>query len=370
MKKLILISLSILIITACNRQQPTIEEPIVRAIPYDLEAIIPSNPYLGNFVIPEDNPMTEQGIELGRMLFYEKMLSVDNSMSCASCHKQEFAFTDGLATSKGIDGISGDRSSMALVNLLWDEKFFWDGRENSLEDQALRPIENPIELHQKLGDAVKKIQESDIYPTKFKSAFGDDKVTADRIAKAIAQFERTLISTNSKYDKYMRGEVQFTSEELYGMQLMQHPEPTGFLEDRGGNCADCHKFNNFTDPEGEMRNNGVDETVVDLGLELVTGDSKDRGKMKIPTLRNIAVSAPYMHDGRFNTLEEVLNHYNHSNIRHHENVDILVRSGYNNPVDSTLSLTETEKNAIIAFLKTLTDEEFLTNPAFSNPFEE
>ena len=277
-------------------------------------------------------------------------------MSCATCHKQEFAFSDGKAVSKGIDGIAGSRSAMAIVNPLWDEKFFWDGRAESLEEQAIAPIENPIELHQSLADAIAKLEATDIYPSKFKQAFGDEEITSERIGKAIAQFERTLISGNSKYDKWQRGEVEFSFQEIRGFELMRHPEAG--TDERGGNCSDCHKFNTFAEPEGEMRNNGVDEVVVDIGLEEVTGNIADRGKMKIPTLRNIEVSGPYMHDGRFATLEEVMDHYNSTTIRHHENVDILIRAGYNNPVDSTLSLTSQEKADIIAFLKTLTDEDF------------
>lgn len=362
-----LILFTTLVIYGCGSQldvPKAIISEYSKQTPLDLDQFIPGKPYFGSYTIPSDNPMTVEGVELGRMLFYEKMLSGDNTMSCGSCHKQAFAFSDGLAVSKGIDGIAGHRSSMAIVNPLWDKNFFWDGRVVSLEEQALGPIENPIELHQRLPDAVAKLEASNLYPIRFEAAFGDPTITPDRIAKAIAQFERRLISINSKYDKWDRGEIQLTTEELRGFVLMRHPEP-GL---RGGNCSDCHKFNTMTDPEGDLRNNGVDMLVDDIGLEGVTLDANDKGKMKIPTLRNIALSPPYMHDGRFNTLEEVLDHYNEHTIRNHENVDDLIRSGYNNSIDSTLSLTEQEKSDIIAFLKTLTDEEFLTNPDFSDPF--
>lgn len=335
--------------------------------PLSLDSLVPTKPLFGNYDVPVDNPTTEEGVQLGRMLFYEKMLSGDNTMSCASCHQQAFAFTDGEATSKGIDGIAGNRSAMSVQNMLWDSRFFWDGRALSLEEQALGPIQNPIELHQSLKDAVDKLRASEIYPQWFYRAFGDNEINPDRIAKAISQFERTLISSNSRYDQWQRGEVQFTNEELRGFQLMVHPEPPNL---QGGNCSDCHKFNTFTESEGILRNNGVDVVVGDIGLEQVSGDPNDRGKMKIPTLRNIEITAPYMHDGRFNTLEEVLDHYNATDLRNHENVDVLIKSAYNNEIDSTLSLTVQQKTDIIAFLKTLTDQEFLTNPDFSDPFEQ
>lgn len=361
---IIILFLSSVVLISCANVKEC--NPVDDATPIDLSERIPEIPYLGNFKIPEDNPMTEEGVLLGRMLFYEEMLSGDNTMSCGSCHIQDFAFSDGKAVSKGIDGITGKRSSMALVNLLWDRKFFWDGRASSLEEQALMPIQDEIELHQSLEDAVAKLQASEVYPRQFKKAFGDVTITPERIGKALAQFERTLLSTDSKFDKWNRGEVELTLSEYRGFRLMVHPDPGSGLE--GGNCSDCHKFNNFVDPEAEMRNNGLDVTVVDKGLEAITGDTNDRGKMKIPTLRNIAVSAPYMHDGRFNTLEEVLDHYNSSTVFGHENVDGLIKSAYNNPLDPTqLSLTDEQKADIIAFLHTLTDQTYLTNPEFSDP---
>lgn len=358
---------------ACDDNNP--EEDISYPESYDLEAELPY--YFGtNYEIPEDNPMTVQGIELGRMLFYETKLSGDNTMSCGSCHLQSLAFTDGKSVSAGIDGINGTKSAMSISNMLWNKKFFWNGRAESLEEQALIPIQDEIELHQSLEDAVAKLQATEDYPELFLKAFKSETITAENIGKAIAQFERTLISSNSKYDQYLKGEYTPTVEEQLGIDLFfTHPIPQAGL--RGGNCGDCHTnvlttgdlsaFNGF-------HNNGLDEDEdLDTGLEEVTGNETDKGKFKAPTLRNIELTAPYMHDGRFSTLEEVLEHYD-QHIFTSETLDPLIIEASNeirsegDPIQ--LYLTDDEKQAIIAFLKMLTDDDFITNEKFSNPFEE
>lgn len=332
--------------------------------------------YFGDFQnrIPEDNPITQKGFELGRMLFYEKKLSGDNTMSCATCHQQEKAFTDGLAVSEGIDGIAGEVSAMSLSNLLWAEHFTWNGRMDSIEGQSIEPILNPIEMHEELDHAIGKLEE-DGYAGLFGEVFGTSEITGERIGKALSQFQRSLISANSKYDQYLRGDYQPTEQELRGIQLFfTHPVP-GQL--RGGNCGDCHLgpltsgaipgFSGF-------HNNGIDtEAEMDAGLMDVTGNPSDKGRFKTPTLRNIALTAPYMHDGRFETLEEVVDHYNEG-VHKSPTLDILILEGSNEPIDPDaplrLHLTEQEKSDIIAFLHMLTDEDFVSNPQFSNPFED
>jgi cytochrome c peroxidase len=315
-----------------------------------------------------------QGVELGRMLFYEKKLSGDNTMSCASCHKQEKAFTDDRRFSIGIQGLAGTKNSMSLANLLWAGRFFWDGRAASLEEQALQPIQDPIELHQSLEQSVKKLQEMDIYPPKFKLVFGSEQITAQNISKAIAQFERTLISSNSKYDKYLREEYKPTDLELRGIELFfTHPIPQANL--RGGNCGDCHlQITTSGDRNGfrGFHNNGLDnDQNLNVGLEKVTNNSTDKGKFKAPTLRNIALTAPYMHDGRFSNLEQVIDHYD-QHVRINATLDPLIREASNEqflpPNTVKLYLTPQEKQAILAFLQMLTDEEFTKNPKFANPF--
>ncbi len=341
-------------VIGCKSDDPT---PISE--PYDFNYPV----YYGNDINePSDNPTTVDGVILGRKLFYEKMLSADSTVSCASCHQQQYAFTDGLAFSEGINGLT-NRGSMSICNLMWQDEMFWDGRAATLEGQALAPIQDPVEMNLNLTDAIARIQGSLEYLELFNNAFGSKTVTADRIAKAIAQFERTLISNNSRYDQYLNGEYTATADEIEGINLFfTHPEPTINL--RGGNCGDCH--GGALTFQGGFRNNGMDSTFADLGRENVTGLSSDRGKFKVPALRNIALTAPYMHDGRFATLEEVLDHYN-EHIVPSATLDPLIQNASNEVGADSLALTEDEKEKIILFLHMLTDSTFITNPEFSDP---
>lgn len=307
--------------------------------------------------IPEDNPMTVQGVALGRHLFYEKRLSADNTQSCGSCHGPAFSFTDnGLRYSKGIDGIEGTRNSMPLINLGFFETFFWDGRSSSLEIQAFEPIVNPIEMHETWPNAVSKIENDEMYLDMFEMAFGERSVDSVKIVKAIAQFERTMISGNSRFDKHLRGEITLTAEELEGFNI--------FMDEERGDCFHCHGSN--TNPlwtDDDFHNNGLDATFSDLGLGAVTGNATDNGKFKTPTLRNLVFTAPYMHDGRFNTLEEVVDHYS-DGLKGSATIDPLMKTVQWGGV----GLSNTEKENLIAFLKTLTDSSFVTNPLFHDPF--
>lgn len=356
--------LFIFITLGCNPKKDIIPQE-------DFELKAPT--YFGSFNerIPEDNPTTTKGFELGRMLFYEKKLSGDNSMSCASCHQQNKAFTDGKAFSPGIDGQSGEVSSMSLVNLLWAEKFTWNGKMRTVEGQSTEPIRNPIEMHENFDNAIRKL-EDDGYNRLFQEAFDTDEITEELIGKALAQFQRALISSNSKYDQYLRGEYEPTASERRGEQLFfTHPIP-GQL--RGGNCGDCHLgplTSGAIDGFQGFHNNGLDnDENMDEGLMAVTGIPADKGRFKTPSLRNIALTAPYMHDGRFETLEEVIEHYDNG-IHQSSTLDILIIEGSNESQAAgerpQLFLTEQEKEDILAFLHMLTDEEFITNTQFSNP---
>lgn len=331
--------------------------------------------YFGSFNqrIPEDNPITTKGFELGRMLFYEKKLSGDNSMSCASCHQQNKAFTDGNAFSAGIDDQNGEVSSMSLVNLLWAEKFTWNGKMETVEEQSTEPIRNPIEMHENFEHAIKELEDAG-YSRLFQEAFNSDEITDDLIGKALAQFQRALVSSNSKYDQYLRGEYVPTQAERRGEKLFfTHPIP-GQL--RGGNCGDCHLgplTSGAIDGFQGFHNNGLDtDENMDEGLMAVTGNPADKGRFKTPSLRNIALTAPYMHDGRFETLEEVIEHYDNG-IHQSSTLDVLIIEGSNENQASgerpQLFLTEQEKQDILAFLHMLTDEDFINNSKFSNPFE-
>lgn len=329
-------------------------------VPYPL--VYPAN-FGGRINVPPNNPTTTAGVQLGRMLFYEKRLSADNSLSCAGCHQQQLAFTDGKAFSTGVDKSFTSRNSMALVNLLWVRNFFWDGRSASLEDQAVFPMTNPHEMGQSLDESVRKLAQTTHYPVLFKKAFGSEVIDADKIKKALAQFERTLISADSPYDRYLAGTYQPTAQELRGMALfMDAPAPGRGL--RGANCGHCHGGPKTY--KELFHNNGLDTEPKDIGREAISQQTADKGRFRVPTLRNIALTAPYMHDGRFRTLAEVLEHYN-EHIQESPTLSSFIRGVSNEKGGKTLLLNQTEKADILAFLSMLTDTTFINNPAFSDP---
>lgn len=310
--------------------------------------------------LPADNPLTEEGVRLGRHLFYEKRLSGDNSLACAGCHFQDQGFSDPRATSPGIDGISGTRNAMALFNLAWQENFFWDGRSPSLEAQAVEPVIDPIEMHTTWQDALNKLSSDPLYNQLFEDAFGPNSMTRDNATRAIAQFERMLISADSKYDRWLRGEYQMTQQEARGMDL--------FNSERG-DCFHCHGAINTGNLFGafgtlQFSNNGLDSVLTPgSGREAVTGDSLDRAKFKIPSLRNVEYTFPYMHDGRFANLFEVIEFYNMGGHPTYTIDDNMKAAG----VGRNWSLDE--KESLIAFLATLSDPGFVTDTAFSDPFD-
>jgi cytochrome c peroxidase len=309
----------------------------------------------GLFALPEvpENPLTVQGVALGRRLFHDPILSGDFTQSCATCHAQPFAFSDhGLSLSVGIDGSVGTRNAPAIINVAWSPDFFWAGRAATLEDQAREPVPNPIEMNVPWAEALARVRAHPEYPELFGRAFQSEEITQDRVVKAIAQFERTLLSQDSKWDRVARGEDTFTVEELRGQQL--------FFTERA-DCFHCHGTRLFTD--FRYHDNGIDLEPVDPGRMTVTGSEFDFGKFRSPTLRNIEVTAPYMHDGRFATLEEVIEHYS-SGIQHSPNLDPLLL--IERPGD-TQEFTEQEKGDLLAFLKTLTDPVFLSNPGYGPP---
>lgn len=341
--------ISILSFFACKKEK--IQNPPIKSGPTYIQLDIPQG--FPAMVIPEDNPFTKEGIELGRKLFYEKKLSGNNTLSCGSCHSPSLGFSDSSKFSVGIDGVAGKRQSMALINLGWANRYFWDGRATTLEEQAFFPVRDTIELHETWPNAVAKLQADSEYPALFESAFGTTTIDSNLVAKAIAQFERTLISGNSKFDKILRFEMGFTPQEANGYSL--------FNSLTGGDCFHCHGGVLTTDHS--FQNNGLNLVHTDLGLAISTGNPSDEGKFKVPTLRNIALTAPYMHDGRFNTLEEVLDFYStglHSNSPNiSPNMEFAGNGGVN--------LSPSEKADIIAFLHTLTDMDFVTNPNFQAP---
>ncbi|MFP5471031.1 MAG: cytochrome-c peroxidase [Bacteroidia bacterium] len=344
----------LIIFLSCNKKK---SEPIVirntvtfQPTPYPLN--LPEG--FPQMPLPADNPLTVEGVELGRKLFFEKRLSGDNSMSCASCHLQAFGFTDDDQFSIGIDGLAGNRNSMVIQNLAWSPKLFWDGRANSLEQQALGPVPNPIEMHQKWTDAAKKLTSDSEYKNLFYKAFGSVAIDSTTATKALAQYMRTLISGNSKFDQWLRGEVTLTAEEQEGFNLFNALD--------GGDCFHCHPVNPFF-TDFSFRNNGLDENPSDKGHGKVTGNATDDFKFKVPTLRNLAYSAPYMHDGRFQTLDEVIDFYSEGLQHNSPNIDPLMEFSSQGGV----LLTPSEKAALKAFLLTLSDPDFIANPEFQDP---
>ena len=310
---------------------------------------------------PEDNIATVEGVALGRKLFYEKRLSGDDSQACAGCHLQENGFSDPDATSDGIDGLNGNRNAMAIINLVWAKDFFWDGRSSTLEEQAFLPVRDPIEMHENWPQAVAQLQEDEEYPTLFDQAFGTSTIDSVLVAKALAQFERSLVSGNSRYDQFLRGEISLTSQEVAGLQLFRNEGPVDGVPN-GADCFHCHVEPMFTD--NSFHNNALDEnSVADEGLYNVSGQEVDRAKFKTPTLRNIEYTAPYMHDGRFTSLEEVVAHYN-SGGHASPTVDPLMKY-----IGEGMQLTAEDQENLVAFLKALSDPDFINNGAFSDPNE-
>ncbi|MGB1042083.1 MAG: cytochrome-c peroxidase [Tenacibaculum sp.] len=323
-------------------------KPITLAIPelFQQKIIAP--------VIPTNNPLTEEGVALGKKLFFDKILSKDNTQSCASCHDPKNAFTDTDRFSDGVNGELGTRNSMPIFNLAWnfDERFAWDGKEVSLEKQALEPVRNPIEMHSKWTNVAAKIQQHPEYPMLFQQAFGTTKIDSTLITKAIAQFERTLISGNSKFDQFLLGKATLTPQEENGFNV--------FMDEAKGDCFHCHgSDNNPLWTDNKFHNNGLDATFTDLGLGKVTGDPNDNGKFRSPSLRNLRFTAPYMHDGRFETLEQVINHYS-TGLKASPTIDPLMKKVNQGGVN----LSNQDKADLKAFLLTLSDNDFVNNPKF------
>tara|TARA_B110000091_G_scaffold104223_1_gene113229 strand:- start:322 stop:1431 length:1110 start_codon:yes stop_codon:yes gene_type:complete len=319
--------------------------------------------------IPADNAMTEEGIKLGRLLFWEKALSLDHSISCGSCHAPASNFSDPNQFSSGVNGALGDRNASVIVNLGWSSSFFWDGRAVTLEDQIREPVEHPLEMNVAWEVVVERLMNDDFneldYPQMFFDAFGTNIITEDLAVKAIAQFIRTMISADSKFDKWRRGETDLTDLEYLGYQLFLKeggdPEvnPGGEF---GADCFHCHGEAGLQFSDYLFHNNGLDASFEDdPGRVDVTGFVLDSGLFKTPTLRNVAVSAPYMHDGRFTSLDEVVEHYNSGGVSS-STIDTFMKY-----TTGGLDLAPQQKDGLIAFLHTLTDTTFIQNPDFTDP---
>ncbi|WP_461044057.1 cytochrome-c peroxidase [Spirosoma harenae] len=300
----------------------------------------------------DQNKPTTAGMQLGRALFYDGILSRDGSISCAECHNQAYAFTHHQHdVSHGIDNQVGTRNSMPIQNLAWATDFFWDGGVHSLDLAPIAPIENPVEMDEQSTHVLTKLRKSAKYPPLFKAAFGTEEINGPRFLQALSQFMLTLVSSNSRYDKWVRGEPGGTLS----------PDEQAGLKTFRTKCSGCHAGELFTDHS--FRNNGLFiQGSNDLGRAHVSELPQDRYKFKVPSLRNVEKTLPYMHDGRFYSLDAVLTHYA-ENVQPTENLDPLLQQNGR----LGIALTGEDKRQLITFLKTLTDEAFLRDPRFVEP---
>lgn len=329
-----------------------------------LELSIP--PFFPPMDIPAHNPLTEEGVELGRLLFWEKTLSQDSTMSCGSCHLPERSFAEPTAFSTGVTGAVGSRNAMAIVNVGWARNYFWDSRAPTLEDQTRDPVPHADEMNLTWEEAELRIAANPLYPPLMASAFGTEDVSEDRIVMAIAQFMRTMISANSRFDRWRRGEIELTDEEFLGYEIFNREggDPEVVIGGEfGADCFHCHSEAGLQFSDYLAHNNGLDSVFLDMGIGAVTLSSLDNGRFKTPTLRNVELTGPYMHDGRFETLEEVIDHYNTGGLPS-STIDPFMKYS-----SGGLMLPDAYKAALVAFLKTLTDPSFGSNPDFSDPHE-
>lgn len=362
MKKYIIIAILAIAISVYSCKDDDGSEPAT--VEWDQTPYILEYGGLPEPAIAVDNQLTIQGVKLGRMLFYEKMLSKDGSMACASCHLQEFAFSDTATFSIGVKGLPGKRQAMAVFNTAWhSNEFFWDGRAHLLRDQSLKPIQDELEMNETLENVIAKLKASQTYKDQFKRAFGSEEITSEKMSLAMEQFMNSIVSHNSRYDQFLKDSTVYTESEKRGYELFFDEYNEFFPDESGADCAHCHAGVNF---ENDLyMNNGLDgdADIKDNGREEVTKNAGDKASFKVPSLRNIAVTAPYMHDGRFKTLEEVVNHYN-DGLKASSNIDPALEQTRN----TGLMLSEQDKTDLVNFLKTLTDEDLLSNPDYASPF--
>lgn len=313
------------------------------------------------------NPLTVEGVELGKFLFYDGILSRTDNIGCGTCHQQQAAFTHhGHDLSHGVDDKIGTRNAPSVQNMAWNTSFFWDGGVHDMDMVPPVPIQNKVEMDERVGNVIEKLKKTPVagaakqvdYPKMFKAAFGSDSITADRMMQALSQFMMTMVSATSRYDYFLKGDASaLTTQEKDGLSIFKQK------------CASCHAGELFTDQK--FRNNGlIPNRINDQGRYAITLNDGDRLKFKVPSLRNVGLTAPYMHDGRFTTLEQVLDHY--ANDKPGSKDSIYVSATLDPLLNIAgqkrgISLTSAEKQSIIAFLKTLNDDDFIKDKRFSDP---
>lgn len=322
-------------------------------------------PILGQDTMPATNLTTDAGATLGRVLFYDKRLSTNQTVACASCHVQASGFSDPRRFSVGFDGRLTGRNSMGLSNARWyqRQKFFWDERAATLEDQTLRPIQDSLEMGMTLPALTSRLAAEPFYTNLFAQTFGSPEVTSERIARALAQFVRSVVSVQSRYDQGVASAfANFTAQENLGRQIFLGQGTFSHVT-----CARCHGSDNFV-PGAGIFNNGLENPYVDKGVGALTGLPQDEGFFKVPSLRNIELTGPYMHDGRFTTLEQVVEFYDSGIVAHPNLSPPLQGTGGAVGTPLRLGLTPQQKAALVAFMKTLTDPSLATDPKLSDPF--
>ena len=317
-----------------------------------------------------ENPATKQGVALGRKLFFDPILSKDFTVSCGTCHEPSKSFSSSFAVTPGVEGGLSKRNAMTLLNLAWYKAFNWDGKEETIRAQNVHPVADPVEMALPWDSAIARLKNNTEYVIDFEEAFPEEEISQSTVTKALEQFQMTLISYNSPFDKFIREEAQLPPAAIRGFEIFRTEK---------GDCFHCHSESNSPELFATTRliftNNGMDTVAtlndfVDKGLGEISGNLQDNGKFKIPTLRNLAFTAPYMHDGRFNTLDEVIDMYNRGPAPS-PNVDEAMLADAEKRLEELghwgLNLTEQEKSDLKAFLLSLSDEEFINNPEFQAP---
>jgi len=369
MKRHVGIWLMVVALFSCSKEEQAFDDSqkTYTATPVSTSDIFPME--FGAPNLPKDNPFTEEGIYLGRMLFYDPILSLDSSVSCASCHQQQYAFAEPLDRSFGIYGLRTSRSAMPLFNLAYSQKFFWDARVSSLRQLVFEPIVAHNEMAMSLARLEERLKRNKKYIEYFNKAFNEEPNLYD-MSLAMEQFLLSIVSKDSRFNRFFPGDnvEELNASELRGAFIFNglvNFDANG--NTKGADCFHCHggEMAQQQNPAmGGIANNGLDASPNDLGVGGVTNRDQDMGVFKAPSLLNIALTAPYMHDGRFKTLEEVIDHY--SDNVHYENPTIHPQMAAHGGIQ--LNLSDQQKTDLIAYLRSMTDSTFIQNPKYANPF--
>jgi cytochrome c peroxidase len=369
MKKLSVLSLlaiGTLTLVQCSKFTSTGQAPApsLPEKPFNYAVTMPANIHNNT---PSNNKITDAGATLGRVLFYDKKLSINNVNACASCHHQQNGFADPVAKSRGFDGAATSRNSMSIINAANESSYFWDGRTDGLEEMVLQPVRHQIEMGMEKMDILPaKLKQTPYYADLFNAAYGSSEITSDKISKALAQFIRSMSSYKSLADE--SGVANAWGSDLNNKLNMAQKHGAQLFFGQAG-CANCHSGVNFRGSnDADMANIGLDLNFTDNGMSELSGDHSKDGVFRVASLRNVALTAPYMHDGRFNTLQEVVQHYN-KGVKKHRNLDGRLTDSWGSGGEPRkLNLSDADVNDLVEFLKAMTDKELISSEKFSDPF--